>query len=87
MTRPKTDGWSQPSLIPVYWPVVSLTMVWNLRPDSPAIMVAYDIRGTDRESQLLAKGIEWIPRGFDPIQRAELVHELHRRTLEHLSPF
>lgn len=79
--------WSQPSLIPVHWPIVELRARWIIPASDGVTMVRYDVTGASTTDTLLAKGIDWCHNIHDPAQTAELHHDLIRRALEHLAPF
>jgi hypothetical protein len=88
MPRPSTHTqWSQPSLMPVHWPLIELQTRWLIPADLTPTMVSYDVHGVTGDRTLLAKGIDWCTSIFDEPQRAELHHDLIRRALEHLHPF
>lgn len=79
--------WSQPSLLPVHWPLIEVEQRWAIPADGTPTMVGYDVFGRTSRRTLLAGGIEWCHGIHDPEQCAELFHSLLKIGLDNLSPF
>jgi len=85
--RQTPPNWTQPSLMPIHWPLIQLQSRWLIPSDGGPVMVGYDVTGVAATESKLAGGIEWCQNVHDPAQRAEVFHDLVRIAVEHLSPF
>lgn len=79
--------WSQPSLMPIHWPLVELRLTVAIPADSTTAMVSWQVVGESDSPVVVARGIDWIRSVADHDQCAEVFLDLMRETLGHLSPF